>query len=103
MLPLVRVGGLLEPHFIFGDGVEVDDLLAFPNLQDESAMFVTHTYVDVTYSNDRSDELHEELRDLQERRVEVVQVVDEKALDMRTIVILSSVVKGVYRCRNTES
>lgn len=42
-----------------------------------------------TYSDYGSDELDEELVQLQERREEVVKVVDEKTFDMRTIVILS--------------
>ena len=32
VLPLVRVRGLLEPHLVLGDGVEVDHFLAFPYL-----------------------------------------------------------------------
>lgn len=32
VLPLVRVWRILEPHLVLGNGVEVDDLLAFPHL-----------------------------------------------------------------------
>ena len=41
-----------------------------------------------TYSDDGGDEFDEEFVKPQERRVEVIEVVNEQTLDMRTIVIL---------------
>jgi hypothetical protein len=41
-----------------------------------------------THLDDRSDELDEETGDRQKRRKEVVEEVDEKTLDMRSILIL---------------
>jgi len=38
--------------------------------------------------DDRSDELDEEPRNLEERREEVVEEVDEQTLDVRSILIL---------------
>jgi len=46
----------------------------------------------VTYSDDGCHELNKEVGDLQQGREEMIQKVDEKSLDMRTVVILS-----VYR------
>ena len=42
----------------------------------------------MTNLDDRGDELDEESRDLEERREEVVEEVDEKTLDVRSILIL---------------
>ena len=44
-----------------------------------------------TYSDDGGDEFDEEFVKPQERRVEVIEVVNEQTLDMRTIVILEKI------------
>ena len=69
-LPLVRVRRVLKPLLVLGDGEEVDLLVP---LRD---------------TDDGRDELDQELGHLQQGRVEVVEVVQNKTLDMRTIVIL---------------
>ena len=43
---------------------------------------------EVTYSDNGCYKLNQEVRDLQQRREEVIQKVDEESLDVRTIVIL---------------
>ena len=43
---------------------------------------------EATYSDNRCHKLNQEVRDLQQGREEVVQKVDEKSLDVRTVMIL---------------
>lgn len=69
-VPFVGILRSLQPLFIFRYGEEINSLLSF------------------RYPNDRCYELDKEIGDFEQRRVEMVQEVDEKALDMGAIVIL---------------
>lgn len=69
-VPLVRILRSLQPLFIFRYGEEIDSLLSF------------------AYPHDRCDELDKEIGDFEQRRIEMVQEIDQKALDMGAIVIL---------------
>ena len=60
----------LQPLLIFGYGEEIDSLLSF------------------RYPHDRCYELDKEIGDFEQRRVEMVQKIDKKTLDMGAIVIL---------------
>ena len=44
-----------------------------------------------THSNNRCNKFDQELGHLQQRRVEMIKEIDEKAFDMRTIVILEKI------------
>jgi hypothetical protein len=46
-------------------------------------------FLPMAYSDDGSNELDEEIGELEKRRVEVVKEVDDESLDVRTIVILN--------------
>ena len=69
----------LRPLLEFGDSEEVDRFLP------------------MTHSDDGSNELDEEIGELEKRRIKVVEEVDDKPLDVRTIVILKSNVTKVFR------
>lgn len=66
----MRILRPLEPLLIFRYGEEIDLLLSF------------------AYPHDRCYELDKEIGDLEQRRIEMVQEIDKKALDMGAIVIL---------------
>ena len=66
----MRVRRLFEPFLVLRNREEVDLLVSFRD------------------TDDRSDELDQELRDLEQRGIEVIKVVENETLDMRTIVIL---------------
>lgn len=68
--PLVRVCSVLQPLLVLRDGEEIDLLVS---LRD---------------TNNRRDELDQELRDLEKGRIKVVEVVENETLDVRTIMIL---------------
>jgi hypothetical protein len=42
----------------------------------------------VAHPDDRCHKLNQEVRQLQQRRVEMIQEIDEQTLDMRSVVIL---------------
>ena len=65
------IRSILEPLLILGNREKVNFLIA---LRD---------------SNDRSDELHQELRNLQQGGVKMVEIVQDKTFNVRTIVILN--------------
>jgi hypothetical protein len=66
----MRVRRIFEPLLILRDREEINTLLAFGN------------------SHDGSYELDQEIRNLEQRRVKVIQEINEKSFDVRTIVIL---------------
>ena len=68
----MRIRRRLEPLLILRDREEIATLLALRN------------------AHNRRNELDEEPGDLEKRRIEVVEEVDEKTLDMTTVVILSA-------------
>ena len=72
MLPLVRVRRLFEPFLVLRNREEVDLLVSFRD------------------TDDRRNELDQELRNLEQRRIEVIEVVENETFDVRTIVILSN-------------
>lgn len=54
-----------------------------------------------SYPDDWSNELDQKSRYLEQRRVEVIEVVDEQSLDVRAIVILWKAFRPVAHRRNT--
>lgn len=68
----------LHPLLEFGDSEEVDRFLP------------------MAHSDDGSNELDQEIGELEKRRVKVVEEVDDQSLDVRTIVILKSNVTQVF-------
>ena len=87
-VPLVRVWCLFQPLFVLGNSEKVDALLALGNLSEcvRESTFTRNAHA--TYSDNRRHELHQKVRDFQQRREEVVQKVDEKTFNVRTIVVL---------------
>jgi len=65
----------LHPLLELGNGEEIDRFLP------------------MTHSDDRGNELNEEIGELEKRRVEVVEEVDNESLDVRTIVILNQMLQ----------
>ena len=87
-VPLVRIWSLFEPLLILGDGEEIDPLLALCDLCKHVGVTLRRRKIPVTYSNDGCHELNQEIRNLQQRRKEMVQEIDEESLDVRAVVIL---------------
>ena len=73
MLPLVRIRRVLQPLLVLRDSEEVDLLISLRN------------------TDDGRDKLDEEFGNLEQRGVEVIQVVQDKTLDMRTVMILFTI------------
>lgn len=69
----------LHPLLEFGDGEEVDRFLP------------------MAHSDDGSNEFDEEIGELEKRRIKVVEEIDDKPLDVRTIVILRSNVTKAFK------
>jgi hypothetical protein len=84
----VRIWGLFEPLLILGNGEEIDPLLALCDLCTHVGVTLRRRDILVTYSNDGGHELNQEVRNLQQRREEMVQEIDEESLDVRAVVIL---------------
>jgi hypothetical protein len=76
--PASQMVMFLHPLMEFGNSEEVDGFLP------------------MAYSDDGSNELDEEIGELEKRRIEVIEEVDDKPLDVRTIVILNSNVTKVF-------
>ena len=53
-------------------------------------------FLPMAHSDDGSNELDQEIGELEKRRIKVVEEVDDKPLDVRTIVILKSNVTKVF-------
>ena len=87
-VPLVRVWCLFQPLLILGNSEEVDALLALGDLRECVRESIFTRNVHTTYSNDGRHELHQKVRDLQQRREEVIQKVNEETFNVRTIVVL---------------
>ena len=66
----MRIGRRLQPLLILGDSKEIPPLITLRN------------------AHDRRNELDQESGNLEERRVEVVEEVDEETFDVGAIVIL---------------
>jgi len=84
----VHVRRLFEPLLIFGDGEKVDPLFALCDLLTQVGKRASKEKSIATHSDDGCHKLNQEAGDLQQGREEMVQKVDEKALDVRTVVIL---------------
>ena len=69
----------LHPLLEFGNSEEVDGFLP------------------MSHSDDGSNELDQEIGELEKRRIKVVEEVNDKPLDVRTIVILKSNVTKVFK------
>ena len=74
----MRIGRRFQPLLVLGDGKEIPPLITLRN------------------AHNRRNKLDEEARDLEERRVEVVEEVDEETLDVATVVILHNARTSVY-------
>ena len=74
----MRIGRRLQPLLVLGDSKEIPPLITLRN------------------AHDRRNKLDEESGDLEERRVEVVEEVDEETLDMAAVVILPDARTSVY-------
>ena len=68
---------VFHPLLELGNGEEIDRLLP------------------MTHSDDGSNELNEEIGELEKRRVEVVEEVDDKSLDVRSIMILNWMLRSL--------
>lgn len=87
-VPLVRIWCLFQPLLVLRNGEEVDALLALGNLREYIRECTLTRNVRTTYSNDGRHELHQKVRDFQQRREEVIQKVNEKTFNVRTVVVL---------------
>ena len=74
----MRIGRRLQPLLVLRNSKKIPPLISLRN------------------AYNRRNELDEEARDLEERRVEVVEEIDEETLDMAAVVILHNAHTSVY-------
>ena len=87
-VPFVHVWYLFQLLHIHGNSEEVDALLALCDLCEWVRECTFKRNAHATHSDDGRDEFHQKVWDLQQRREEVIQKVDKKAFNVRTVVVL---------------
>jgi hypothetical protein len=92
-VPLVRAGSFLQPLLELRNCEEILPLLSFRHLASVSWGGKSCGRCTTTYSDNRRNKLDKEIVELEERGIEMIEEVDDKAFDMRTVVILENLSK----------